>query len=275
MSSYESDDKKEMSLKEKCYSYQKEVNYFLDPDKYIIAHIDGRGFSNLIKNKFEKPFDDAFIHMMNETAKFVCKEVQGCILAYTQSDEISLIIRKNEPEGDVFFGGRMCKMQSIIASLATSEFNRQLLLYHMEKSNGSESIELLKNTKLAQFDCKVWNVDTANDAVAWILFRNIDCVRNSKQQACQTYLPHKILMSKNTDEQIEILKTTKGVDWHKFSEDKKFGRLIKKTIEVHKMSDGEEYERSRWKEFPFYDMTNKDNRENFINEFNLKDNEDE
>ena len=92
-----------MSLKEKCYAYQAEVNYFLDDDKYIIAHIDGRSFSKMIKNKFKKPFDDTFIEAMNETAKYLCKEVQGCIFAYTQSDEISLIIRKNDPEGDVFF----------------------------------------------------------------------------------------------------------------------------------------------------------------------------
>ena len=232
-------DTENMSLKEKCYAYQKAANYFLDPDKYIIAHIDGRSFSKMIKNKFKNPFDDTFIEAMNETAKYLCKEVQGCIFAYTQSDEISLIIRKNDPEGDVFFGGRMCKMQSIIASLATSKFNRVMdenrILNYMNEVNVNNKEGLKKffeNGPLYQFDCKVWNVDNANDAMAWLLFRSIDCVRNSKQQTCQTYLPHKVLMSKNTDEQVELLKQEKNVDWNEFDDGKKYGRFIKKTTKT-------------------------------------------
>ena len=269
-----------MSLKEKCYAYQTEVNYFLDEDKYIIAHIDGRSFSKKIKNKFKKPFDDVFINAMNETAKYLCKEVQGCIFAYTQSDEISLIIKKKDPEGDVFFGGRMCKMQSIIASLSTSKFSQVMIANQLKDiptcASSNDVLEMcIKNVEsspLYQFDCKVWNVDNANDAMAWILFRNIDCVRNSKQQTCQTYLPHKVLMLKNTDEQVELLKTEKGVDWNKFSDDKKFGRIIKKTLVTHILNDNETYERHKWEVFPFFDMTNSEKRENFIDEFNLKDN---
>ena len=126
-------DTENMSLKEKCYAYQKEANFYLDPNKYILVHVDGRSFSKMIKNKFKKPFDNVFINAMNETAIYLCKSVQGCIFAYTQSDEISLIIRKNDPEGDVFFDGRMCKMQSIIASLATSRFT-QVMMENLLKS---------------------------------------------------------------------------------------------------------------------------------------------
>lgn len=272
----------EMSLKEKFYAYQKRVNYFLDPDKYIIAHIDGRSFSKMIKNKFEKPFDDKFIYAMNETAKYVSKEVQGCIFAYTQSDEITLVIKKSKPEGDVFFGGRICKMQSVIASLATSRFSQVMAAERIKETvptcaSPDEVLQMcvdaVLNGPLYQFDCKVFNVDNANDAMGCVLYRNIDCIRNSKQQTCQTYLPHKILMSKNTDEQVELLKTEKGVDWNKFSDDKKFGRIIKKVVITHVLNDNETYERHKWEAFPFFDMTNPEQRENFINEFNLKDDE--
>ena len=271
----------EMSLKEKCYAYQKEVNYFLDPDKYVIVHVDGRSFSKMIKNKFEKPFDDIFINAMNETAKYVCKETQGCVLGYTQSDEITLILKKSKPEADVFFGGRMCKMQSIIASLATSKF-MQVMMCELLKSvptcaSSGNVIEMcmdaIKNAPLYQFDCKVWNVDNANDAVAWLLFRSIDCIRNSKQQTAQTYLSHDFLRNKNCDEQIRLLKENKSVDWNKFTDDKKYGRLVKKITETHYFSNGEPYERAKWVAVPFFDMTDAEQRENFINEFNLIDNE--
>lgn len=279
-------DTENMSLKEKCYAYQKEANYFLDSEKYILAHIDGRSFSKMIKNKFKKPFDDVFINAMNETAIYLCKSVQGCIFAYTQSDEISLIIRKNDPEGDVFFDGRMCKMQSIIASLATSRFT-QVMMENLLKSvptcASSENvldmcIDAVKNSPLYQFDCKVWNVDSANDAMAWILFRNIDCVRNSKQQTAQTYLPHKKLMSLNTDEQISLLKQEKNVDWNDFDDGKKYGRFIKKTEKVFEMNEADKYEnasytRHVWEAVNGCDLTEPSNRETLINELNLKDNE--
>ena len=276
-----------MSLKEKCYAYQREANYFLDPDKYIIAHIDGRSFSKMIKNKFNKPFDDVFINAMNETAKYLCKEVQGCIFAYTQSDEISLIIKKKDPEGDVFFGGRMCKMQSIIASLATSKFSQVMwanLLKEVPTCSSPENVlEMcvinLKASPLYQFDCKVWNVDNANDAMAWLLFRNIDCVRNSKQQTCQTYLPHKVLMSKNTDEQVELLKQEKNIDWNEFDNGKKYGRFIKKATKTFNVGTVDEngkatvydssYTRHVWEAVDGCDLTNEENRNTLINELNL------
>jgi len=282
---------KNFSLKEKCYSYQTKANYFLDTDKYIIAHIDGRSFSKMIKNKFKKPFDDTFIEAMNETAKYLCKEVQGCIFAYTQSDEISLIIRKNNPEGDVFFGGRMCKMQSIIASLATSKFSQVMMANQLKDIPTCASssdvlaicIENVKSSPLYQFDCKVWNVDNANDAIAWLLFRNIDCVRNSKQQTCQTYLPHKVLMSKNTDEQVELLKQEKNIDWNEFDDGKKYGRFIKKTTKTFNVGSIDEsgkamvydtsYTRHVWEAFDGCDLTNEENRNNLIIELNLIDNE--
>lgn len=267
----------EMSLKEKCYAYQKEANYFLDPEKYIIAHIDGKSFSKKVKNKFNKPFDDGFIDAMNQTAVYLCEEIQGAQFAYVQSDEISLLIKKNTPDSQVFFNGRLCKLQSIIASIATSKFNQVMIanrVKEISKSVGEKSfidtcVFAIENGPIYQFDCKVWNVDTANDAMAWFLFRNIDCIRNSKQQTCQTYLPHKILMSKNTDEQVELLKTEKNVDWNGFSNDKKYGRLIKKTTVIHTLNDNESYERSKWQAFPFFDMTNIDKRNEFIEEFNL------
>ena len=284
-------DTSEMSLKEKFYAYQHAVNYFLDPDKYIIAHIDGRSFSKKVKNKFNKPFDDVFINAMNETAIELCKEVQGCIFAYTQSDEILLIIKKNKPEGDVFYGGRICKMQSIIASTATGIFSEEMavnrVLTTVPTCASSEEvrqlcIDAIRKGPLYQFDCKVWNVDNANDAMGCILYRNIDCIRNSKQQAAQTYLPHKVLMSKNTDEQVELLKQEKNVDWNEFDDGKKYGRFIKKTTKTFNLNGDENigamlydtsYTRHVWEAVNGCDLTNEENRNNLINELNLIDNE--
>ena len=61
-------------------------------------------FQKLSKTILKKPFDDDFIDIMNKTAKYLCENIQGCKLAYVQSDEISLILTDLEtPLTDRFF----------------------------------------------------------------------------------------------------------------------------------------------------------------------------
>lgn len=267
-----------MSLKEKCYAYQHEANYFLDENKYIIAHIDGRSFSTMVKNKFKRPFDPVFIDAMNRTAVYLCGNVAGCVFAYVQSDEITLIIRKNSEKSNVFFNARVCKMQSIIASLATCKFNQIMMLNSLSKIPAcASSHDILKmvrdcidNHPLYQFDCKVWNVDTPNDAMAWVLFRNIDCVRNSKQQTVQTYISHDRLQHMNTDDQIALLKEEKSIDWNLFEDGMKYGRFIKKVDKSFEYN-GITFLRHVWEPVSGCDLTNQDNRNNLANELNIID----
>lgn len=251
---------KSMSLKEKCISQQKAFNYFLDTDKWILVHVDGRSFSRMIKNKFQKPFDSKFIDIMDKTAIYLCKEVQGAQIAYVQSDEISLLLKKNSPEGDIFFGGRLCKMQSIIASLATCFFNREMFLLNLYDA-ATKTFETVDELPFYQFDCKVWSVETSNDAMAWFLYRNIDCVRNSKQQTAQAYLSHKELMGLHTDEQIAKLKELTNVDWTLYRDEEKYGRLIYRDEEAFVNKDGNLYMRNTWRIHPGFDLTILENRE--------------
>lgn len=266
------------NLEDKCLYYRGLSDYKLLPNSYVLVMIDGRSFSHLVKNKFQKPFDDNFIRMMNETAEYVCKNVQGCKFAYVQSDEISFVLTDfDTPTTDAFFSYRLCKMQSIIASLATAKFNQLMLSYNIGKNaydnclfdsedtlyTANDAVQAIDNAQLYQFDCKCWNVPTYNDVFAWILYRQNDCIKNSKQQTAQTYLPHKELLGKNTDEQIALLKETQGVDWHEFPNDKKYGRFIWKE-EVQLVSDdGYHYTRHMWKTHDAYPLNDDHNREIF------------
>ena len=218
------------TLKEKCEALRATTDYRLPKKTYVMVMIDGKNFSRLIKNKYEKPFDDKFINMMNEVAIYVCKNVQGCKFAYTQSDEITFVLTDFETEEtSAFFDYRLCKMLSIIPSLATAKFNQLVALNLLDTPCSSEDIkQIIKHMSFAQFDCKVWNTDNFNDVFAYFLWRQIDCVRNSKQQAAQTYLSHKELLGKHTDEQVQMLLEKKGIDWNEYSDGKKYGRFIYK-----------------------------------------------
>ena len=261
------------NLEDKCLYYRGLSDYKLLPNSYVLVMLDGRSFSHMVKNKFLKPFDDNFIRMMNETAEYVCKNVQGCKFAFVQSDEISLVLTDfDTPTTDAFFSNRLCKMQSIIASLATAKFNQLMASYHFDKMwdegyppdlSVDDICNKIEELPLYQFDCKCWNVPTYNDVFAWILYRQNDCIKNSKQQTAQTCIPHKELLGKNTDEQIALLKETKGIDWNLFPNDRKYGRFIWKE-EVQLVSDdGYQYTRHMWKTHDAYPLNDEHNREIF------------
>lgn len=249
------------SLEDKCQYYRSLTDYKILPNSNILVMLDGKNFSKLIKNNFDKPFDDEFVEMMNNTAKFLCNNVQGVKFAYVQSDEISLLITDYDtPETDTMFGGRLCKIQSILASLATSEFNRQFIINKLSKGaliDRNIILNTVENMKLAQFDCKCWTVPNQNDAYAWFLYRQIDCIRNSKQQAAQTYLSHKELVGKDTDKQIELLKEKEGIDWYNYPDKYRFGRFIYKVQTVcHNTVNGQDNEfiRNKFTVIPAFEL---------------------
>lgn len=223
------------NLKEKCEYYRGLTDYRLLPNANVLVMCDGRSFSKLIKNHFGKPFDMDFVNMMNETAKYVCENVQGVKIAFVQSDEISFLL-KDEGEATPFFSNRMCKILSIIASLATAKFNQLMSLYHLVIDSDKDPKDVVSETKLAQFDCKCWNVPSDNDAFAWFKYRQLDCIKNSKQQAAQTYLSHKELLGLNADEQIAKMKEEKGIDWNCYKNGLKYGRIIHRVEEQHEVT---------------------------------------
>jgi len=255
------------SLKERMTALRSVTDYKLPLKCYTMVAIDGHSFSKLIKNKYKKPFDDEFIHMMNEVAEYVCKNVEGCKFAYTQSDEITFVLTDFDTETTcAYFGNRLTKILSIIPSMASAKFNQLVMANLLKKTdNIMEAEELILNQKLADFDCKAWPLGSFNDVYAYILWRQIDCIRNSKQQAAQTWCSHKELSGLNTDEQINLLKIKTGIDWNEFPDDRKYGRFIYKEKETYYNKDIDtEYERSIWKSHDAFPITGEEGKERFI-----------
>ena len=242
------------SLKEKCEYYKNIADIRLTPNSYILFHLDGRSFSKKVKNKFAKPFDPGFVSAMDATMKHLCVNVPGVRVAYCQSDEISLVMLDSDIEGlgsTSYFGFRMCKLLSVTASMATGMFNKAMLANRLSAVGDGADVKArllgsLDTSPLYEFDCKVWNVPSANDAYAWLLYRQHDCVRNSKQQVCQTYLSHSALKGLDTDKQVALLQETHGVDWDTFPNGLKYGRLCCRREVVKTSEEYGEFLRNEW-----------------------------
>ena len=57
----------------------------------VAIRIDGKAFHTFTRG-FRKPFDYTLIKTMQETTKYLCENIQGCVFGFTQSDEITLIL---------------------------------------------------------------------------------------------------------------------------------------------------------------------------------------
>jgi tRNA(His) 5'-end guanylyltransferase len=87
------------------------------PGAWAVLRLDGRGFTRFTARRFEKPFDLKFHELMVHTAQVLLEELQA-VYAYTESDEISLLLR---PEWDLF-DRELEKAVSVSAGVASAAF---------------------------------------------------------------------------------------------------------------------------------------------------------
>ena len=56
----------------------------------VIIRIDGKAFHTFTRG-FEKPFDSVLVEAMQRTTHYLCENIQGCVLGYTQSECFTLL----------------------------------------------------------------------------------------------------------------------------------------------------------------------------------------
>ena len=219
-------------------------NYLMRRQPAIIR-LDGKAFHTFTKD-FDKPFDDIFINVMQRTMLYLCEEIQGCVLGYTQSDEITLVLCDYQKlDTDAWFGYNVQKMVSVSASMATWIFNKEFsrVSYEMWDSNSSISDEYIKKLdkaidKGALFDSRAFNVpiEEVNNCLLW---RQQDATRNSIQALAQSLYSHKELQGINTKALQDKMFTEKGVNWNDLPITQKRGSCCIKNDNGNWIIDGD------------------------------------
>jgi tRNA(His) 5'-end guanylyltransferase len=253
----------DMTLAQRMQFYRDQTNYKLEKKTPIIINLDGRSFSKYCK-QFNKPFDREFVALMNYTAEYLVENISGARFAYVQSDEISIYVIENDTEeSEPWFGNRLLKFVSLSAAMATGYFNRELISRRVSADESRMGYDIY-NHKLAEFDSRAWNVPELNDVFAWFLYRQIDCVRSSKNMTARTYFSHRKLDKLTIDQQISLLKIEEGIDWNEFDEGWKYGRFVyKQRYKCYSEKNVDEY-CTGVKATAAFDLTNKDNQDKFI-----------
>jgi tRNA(His) guanylyltransferase len=189
--------------------YENVTRYQLQGRTYTIIRIDGKAFHTYTKG-LKRPFDEQLILDMDETACYLCKEIQGAKFAFVQSDEISILLTDFDSlTSQAWFDGNIQKQASISASLATAMFNQ------------------LRPGKLAHFDARVFQISDKTEVENYFIWRQQDCTRNSISSVAQSMYSAKQLHGKSTDNMQEMI-FQKGINWNDYDLKLKRGRLITK-----------------------------------------------
>ena len=184
----------------------------------VIIRLDGKAFHTFTRG-FKKPSDDILIEAMQQTMLTLCKEIQGCVLGYTQSDEITLVLTDYKNlETAAWFDYDVQKICSVSASIATLAFNRsfakQCALYAPSHSTDINNAHINSIYNGALFDSRCFNVPK-EEVTNCILWRQQDAIRNSINSVGQTNFPHKELQGLSTDQILGKLLEEKQIDWNK------------------------------------------------------------
>ncbi|WLQ13424.1 tRNA(His) guanylyltransferase Thg1 family protein [Hahella aquimaris] len=150
-------------LDKKMRVYETAHDFCVLPGMYIVARIDGRGFTKLTKetHDFEAPFDVRFRDMMVATVDHLMNSGFNIVYGYTQSDEISLLFHPD----DNSFNRKERKLNSLLAGEASAKFSLML-------------------GDIGAFDCRICQLPNPRLVVDYFRWRNEDAHRNALNAHC-------------------------------------------------------------------------------------------
>lgn len=203
------------ALGDKMKSYEARHNDTAMPMLPMIVRLDGRAFHTFTRG-LDRPFDKNFSDCMIETTKKLINETHAKI-GYTQSDEITLVFIPEEHQ-ELPFAGKIQKICSIFASIASVEFNKQVAQRLPQKAD-----------KTAVFDCRVFTLPTINLAYECLLWRETDATRNSLSMAVSAYYSPKQCYKKGFKQKHDMLHEM-GINWNDYPIHFKRGSYLNRVL---------------------------------------------
>ena len=252
----------------------------------VIIRIDGKNFHTFTRG-FKKPFDEILIKSMQETTKYLCENIQGCVLGYTQSDEISLLlVDYKNLNSSAWFDYEVQKICSISASMATMAFNKSFTKnaeefmsdcaadYEMKGLYGKGTLEYelcgryqSAIQKGAMFDARCFNIPK-EEVTNYFYWRQLDATRNSIQMVGQANFSHKELQNKSCNDIQNMLLTQKDINWNNMPTYQKRGSACIRYEDRVEYPDGTYVWRNKWKidkEIPIFKNEGREYIEKLIN----------
>ncbi|CAG5140039.1 uncharacterized protein ALTATR162_LOCUS621 [Alternaria atra] len=194
-------------LASRMKSYESHFDHTLPLGKPIILRLDGHGFSRFTSH-FARPFDERIHSAMIATCADLLHFFPQATVAYTQSDEITLVF----PQGVQSFNERVQKLCSLSASYCSVRFNKHLAEALKKTPEPKVKGEVEEVLSTAHFDARLFPVPSVEEALNNLIWRcRNDAVRNSVSGFARTMYSTKEMNGKKTQELIDMMLEEKNV----------------------------------------------------------------
>ena len=230
-------DKMNDALGDRMKGYENVSKNFLMRRTPVIIRVDGKAFHTYTRRYEEKnaadPFSNTLHAIMMDTARSLVSQIQNAVIAYRQSDEITILLKDwTNLNTDQWFGGNVQKMTSISAAMTSTYFNfhvGNVLAEHLDLKPAVVS-------QIPLFDSRVFNLPK-EEVVNMFVWRQQDASRNSVNMFARHFFSHKELHGKSTSQVMDMLMLEKGKNWNDLETWKKRGSCVIVTDEGYKVDN--------------------------------------
>ena len=193
----------------KFKKYEKEAQAVLPENSYAVVRMDGKNFSTYTK-RFAKPYDEVFMAAMDATTRGLCATIPGVVLAYTQSDEISIVFSDLQGEkSQMWLGGKLSKILSLSAATCTALFIREMGMSEHD-------------SQIPVFDARCHTLSGPDEIQEYVRWRRFDAQKNSVTMAANVLHSHSFLQGIPSRERLRLLE---GTEYEKLPEGFYNGRV--------------------------------------------------
>lgn len=223
------------SLGDRMKGYEDVWRQYLPNRMPVIIRVDGKGFHSFTKNCV-KPFDQNILEAMTNVACCLLRDIDGAVMAYRQSDEVSVLINNYQTlNQEPYFSNNLQKIVSVSASIATNSFNKYWFA-------GKCVLPMDGDMKFANFDARAF-VIPREEVANYFLWRQQDAIRNAIQMFARAKMSHNECQGKSCRDLLGIfaadsakkeagLISSNHLTWSDVSNSNKFGTFVFKNSEM-------------------------------------------
>jgi tRNA(His) guanylyltransferase len=212
------------SLGDRMKGYENVNRNYLIKRMPVVIRLDGKAFHTYTRG-CDKPYDAQLHEVRQSTLQYLCENIQGCIIGYSQSDELSLVLKDWQTfTTSAWFDNNLQKIVSVSASMCTMFWNREV--FHNFVSTGESEIDYN-----AIFDSRAFNVPK-EEVVNYLIWRQQDWERNSVQMLGQSLYSQKQLHGLSCPQIITKVEEEHEIVWGNLEPWKKQGEVWVKDIGI-------------------------------------------
>jgi tRNA(His) 5'-end guanylyltransferase len=199
------------SLGDRMKRYEMVPRIYLMRRTPVIIRVDGRAFHTFTKQLKHldpsvqvTPFSEIMHEAMVAATLALVEDIQGCVLGYTQSDEITLLLRDwDTHETQAWFDYNLQKIDSLAATIASNAFNFTFCQHKVFTSRHD----------YVEFDARAYNIPR-EEVTNNFIWRQQDASRNSVQMLGHFHFSQKEMHGLSNSQVQDKLMLEKGCNWN-------------------------------------------------------------